>query len=158
MKTCGISGVIIPDDPEGKSHAGPSGQEWQFTPEDFETQTQPFNDRWVRGEAAILANAKLADWLNKAPKVYGLPYDGEEKPVHWDGLRRINDTHTARLVDIKELPKEPCKHEPKDLIYKAVDGRVVAILESPCRHCGKKLKVVWDEADSLPDKPWTEWS
>lgn len=56
--------------------------------------------------------------------------------------------HTARLVAITELPKEPCKHEPIVEIYGAeVSANIQKFynvrFETQCKHCGVKLIAEW---------------
>lgn len=63
------------------------------------------------GRAAQIANELLAErdkvrdaevkeqWLKDAPVVYGEP----EKTLRWSPIASTQETHTARLVDIKDL-------------------------------------------------------
>ncbi len=95
--------------------------EWEFKPDHF-CHVHTFTD--VHGnehttqhgmiliswsQAAEFANARLKQWLERAPFVYGIgnpgePYDGDED--YWWRTRSGEDTHTARLVDIQEIEEK----------------------------------------------------
>lgn len=109
----------------------------EFKPEDFNAL---YGDCPLTKMSIVkIANARLAEMLKDAPVVY---FDDEasmnEKGTIDCATRkpRNKDTHRALLVNIEELPKEPCKHEPKrDWPH------------SPqyfCRHCGVKLVIRWE--------------
>lgn len=142
---------------------------FKFTPEDFKTESTPyhmifgtkdgisFNEMYVI-EMARLANARINEWLKDAVKVYWkrAPSDtfryfnfGEE---HMSGY----DTHTALLIDIKEIEKMKCEsHVPKLKSNQPVgipdtkDYFAAALMlgcSIVCAKCGVDLKVEkWSE-------------
>lgn len=85
---------------------------------------------------ALAANAKLREWLASAPVVYGngTQFDISKEPSQLEIANGV--THSARLVDIQELKKEPCNHEPT-FVYET------GAYTGTCRYCGAKLKAEW---------------
>lgn len=53
-------------------------------------------------------------------------------------------SHRALLINIEELPKEPCKHEPEG-VFEIIN--CVANQYNKCKHCGKKLTAKWTVAE-----------
>lgn len=95
-------------------------------------------------EDAALAQAKFDEWfkqIENAPVVYGVFKGGVfTVPDPRLGLRSGTsspETHTARLVDIQEIKKEPCKHEP--------DWEEEGVGRPYCKHCGCELVADWRE-------------
>lgn len=89
------------------------------------------------------ANAKLAQWRAQATVVYGKPEVGA-----WTDIENKLATHRALLIDIQELPKEPCKHEPPELTpLQLLAAKQNGFTQSSthCRHCGVKLRAEWKE-------------
>lgn len=91
----------------------------KFTHEDFFTYreefTQPNGDVLVYEggmttliqlkEAARLANAKLQEWLEKAPLVYGSVTETDPVGSLWGRQSAQSDRHKARLVYIEEISR-----------------------------------------------------
>lgn len=83
----------------------------KFKPEDFCTSS--YTDKCDHGGLkdydcnaqfnAARANARLEQMLAEAPVVYGMPDPSVQDYTAWDRIRLRDDTHTARLVDIKEI-------------------------------------------------------
>jgi hypothetical protein len=108
---------------------------WKFEPSDFIS----LNSRGLWGiidtsVIAGVANAKLDAWLSEARVMYG-----DTVINSWSGVRETRDTHRALLIDIEELPKEPCKHEP-------IGGDS---LVSNRMRCGVELKATWEAAECI---------
>lgn len=117
----------------------------KFEPSDF--ATDKLMDKCRYNEAiAYAAQKKFDAWLDKQPVVYGQKnkydvfewgqYNDEQLKIEGSGL---TDTHSARLVDIQELKKESCAHQPNNIIlwesgFPSVD----------CLKCGVKLKARWE--------------
>lgn len=90
----------------------------------------------------IIAQDIFENWLKEQPVVTGWQDDDS-----WVWGTSVNkpDTHTARLVAIEEIKREPCKHEADGLI----SGTVVeySLNNIKCRHCGVKLVAEWKAAE-----------
>lgn len=115
----------------------------KFTPDMFHGLNHSLDEEF----AANIANDKLDEWLKSAVKVYGR-HKGDW--LFSESLIGQDDTHTALLIDIKEIEKHKCEHE-KIVIH--VDGHITSGLVSSdfltkwhCYHCGAKLKATWSEA------------
>lgn len=105
-----------------------------FKPEDFEFPAEGANLH-----VANICNEKLNEFIESWPVVYG-SVGAIPKPYVWSINKITTDTHSARLAFIKEIKKEPCKHEPDNRGWVSeYDGFVL------CKHCGVKLKSVWVE-------------
>lgn len=123
----------------------------KFKPEDFCTKRgiQKYVGDTVYGkvvnvdEAAEIANAKLAEWLESAPVIYGWGAPGYLSTTFWNTGSPIDRTHKGRLVCIEELPKQPCKHEPQLTEWRAFPGSSGLVVEPICKHCGVELTAVW---------------
>ena len=79
-----------------------------FTPEDFKRSfSPPLGDDDLQ-LLADDANAKLKEWIEKAPMVFqrvGLMY-GNNLLEYWNKRHdSFRDTHRARLVCLEEIPK-----------------------------------------------------
>jgi hypothetical protein len=87
------------------------------------------------------SNAKLDRWLEAQPKVYGKSQNDfhflwNQSAINFDE-NTYKHTHTARLVCVEPIKKEPCKHEPRnknDLV-------------PYCKHCGATLVAEWREVE-----------
>ena len=113
--------------------------DWRFKPEDFEA----YGGVAWRDIAATIANAKLAEWLAKAPVVYGFEryldssnYDtfSEDFNSQKDPFGNIK-THQARLICIKPIVHDSAENILKELVdrwkctsYSAYDGAFVTDL------------------------------
>lgn len=150
---------------------------FKFTPEDFKTESTPyhmifgtkdgisFNEMYVI-EMARLANALLALWLKDAVRVYGQVYNHGAKGLKYKNftdnncqdniINEFRDTHTALLIDIKEIEKMKCEsHVPKLKSNQPVgipdtkDYFAAALMlgcSIVCAKCGVDLKVEkWSE-------------
>lgn len=71
----------------------------EYSPEDFDFYCW---NKLSPAEFAQAANAKLREWLEKAPKVQGRKLDKELGWVMGE-TPWIGDTHTARLIEIEEI-------------------------------------------------------
>lgn len=128
-----------------------------FSPEDFDINHE-YNER---SEAARIANEKLNKLIESSPVVYAEKKDGFKT---WHNVEFVGATHKAILISIEELPKVPCKHEPKEFEIRveysggaytprlgAFDMRDLAtikslVTEAECKHCGVKLEATWKES------------
>lgn len=127
-------------------------EKYRFKPEDFMASASSEKSNSLRPrEAAFLANAKLLELFEGA------------KVVYWreDSLGSSNkmftktpqDTHTALLICIEELPKKECVHELGEIgLYdtgtiaeRMREGRKLLAF-GKCRHCGIELKPKWEPA------------
>jgi hypothetical protein len=110
-----------------------------FTPEDFNGHDGTDNDVFWNRMAASAANEKLNKLIDSCPVVYG---QGEQagKSSLWNMNKQQNSTHSARIVFIEELPKEPCKHEPADCWI----GPSTVDWFKKCKHCGVELVATWE--------------
>ena len=101
-----------------------------FTQEMFRTCSMTADN------VAYLADKILAEYLEKnAVKVYK---NDKDNFALWDNDMNPDDTHTALLIEIQPIVKEPCKHDPV----------LVTLLREQyheCRDCGVKLKAEWTE-------------
>lgn len=97
--------------------------------------------------AARLANAKVKEWLESQPTVYGWVTSENGNPK-WTQFKSVYDgepTHSAKLVCIEELPKkESCIHSHVTVVeYK--DG---FYMKFKCIHCEMLLKPTgWVEVE-----------
>lgn len=83
-----------------------SNWENPFKPEDFPNAfamvgAGPGGILDLRKAVANNANARFRELLEEAPITYGIDF-GHGDGIMWDGSR-LAPTHTARLVDIREL-------------------------------------------------------
>ena len=92
-------------------------RDFKFTPSDFEllpfdhdelAHLGPATAALLTLEAARLANLRLKEMLEEEPHVYGQD-DGDPDnggvPQDWTIVRHGWESHSARLVDIRELKK-----------------------------------------------------
>lgn len=110
-----------------------------FTPENLSIESTGYMSPTF---AAKQAQQIFTEWLQSQIVVYGYDnsmngwYEGKDRAV----------THTARLICIEELKKEPCRHDPRwtNQIpgWHHGPGSEVA-----CYICGVKLKARWEAAD-----------
>ena len=89
---------------------------------------------------ASVANDILTKYIETLPIVYGQG-EGAGKSANWimNGPDRevYRHTHSAKLIDIQELPKLPCDHE-----VNYHDGYEL----KNCIKCNVKLKATWSPA------------
>jgi len=106
-----------------------------FKPEMFEQVLSVKADqKWMMEYVAKTANLKLKEHLLSATIVY---CDKDE--LHFSGVDEIGYTHKGYLIGVEELPKEPCKHEPKNRF----DGPNTQDWTTVCCHCGVELVADW---------------
>lgn len=116
-------------------------KDFKFEPEDFEARFHCFpieEFSSVCRTAADIANAILNKHLEAAPVVW-FNYDETMSP-YWECSSRQDKTHThtARLVDIREIKPKVCSHTPiRDFDYDDIWR---------CYDCGIKLKATWQPA------------
>lgn len=107
----------------------------EFKPEDFINlwpNRQLLTD--VMNMVSHRANSRLAEMLKDAPVVYG-----HKKNFGWgfdeQGIIPNVTTHKALLINIEELPKQPCKHIPA----------FAMAFPNKCRECGVTLYMHWSD-------------
>lgn len=93
-------------------------------------------------DIANIANDILEKWLSEAKVVYGLV-----TPNVWcedkDDFKSSMLTHRALLINIEEIKREPCKHEPK-----FEQGGVQSLTANTCKHCGVRIVVAdWKQEE-----------
>lgn len=149
----------------------------EFKPEDFYIYVGGINNGadplTMPERVAKVAQAKFDQWLIEQPSVFIKNIESGIWDMH--SGRSNENTHTARLVCIEELPKE-CQHkntiiwEPHlagarkcvdcEMIYNPnrvpnwlkecaheLDGDKLIYYNQPtCKHCGSKLKAKWEPA------------
>lgn len=110
-----------------------------FTAEDFYEYFQGAYPLGMSQSSAIVyfANKKLTEWIEKnGVRVYIC--EGKLKTVHF--VEPVDATHQAILIDIQEIMKKPCEHEPA--------RNVAGNYEPACYKCNVKLKPTgWEVAD-----------
>lgn len=106
-----------------------------FNADDFN-----FNFLAEREVAAEKANAKLQ---REGVVVYGDPDDLWSKVLNDGGSK---DTHRALLINIEEIEKKPCEHEPQAELLSIRDGKIFET-RYKCSKCGVRLKATktWEE-------------
>ena len=110
-----------------------------FKPEMFEEVLEVKADhKWLMKYVAKTANVLLREHLLTATVVY---CDKDE--LHFSGVDKIGYTHKGYLIGVKEIEKEPCKHEPlrRSLGIEKNDYEYKAF----CKHCGVELQATWSE-------------
>ena len=112
---------------------------WKFEASDFSFLDSNIS---MYEQAAHEANAKLDEWRRMEAVVY-CRLDVE---FLWSQSRADTDTHRALLIDVEELPKGPCKHEP-DYTQYAIDEKYQKNQPMRCKQCGVKLKATWEAAE-----------
>lgn len=114
----------------------------EFKPSDFEPQEGM--TLISRTLAAEIANTKLNEMLASCMVVYGrknqynlFEFNQYKDPENGPDKR---DTHTARLIDIQELPMIECEHEPYlAMVLTSLPPQEVY----KCKHCGVELVATW---------------
>lgn len=109
-----------------------------FSPEDFADYINECDlkalTKWC--------NTKFDSWLEQQPVVYS--YKNQiGNFAAWARETQGEDTHTARLVCIEELPKSPCSHQP-EYSNKIPGWHHGPESEVECRICGVKLVAKWE--------------
>jgi hypothetical protein len=97
---------------------------------------------------AFVSADDLEKILRESPVVYGKVTDGQL--TRFSDIKDCLDTHTARLLLVEEIKKEPCKHEAA--VYRNTwndtGPRHIHDAENlKCAHCGVKLKAEWKEVE-----------
>lgn len=105
-----------------------------FKPDDF-LKIASCGDR-----VANRANEILQEYLESCPVAY-FKYLGGKPFNLGPELNENDDTHTARLAFIEELPKGPCKHPI--LEYKPSPAGIV--IKAKCGVCKADLIPEWKE-------------
>lgn len=113
-----------------------------FKPEDFADGRPDWSPH-----AAAMANAKLEReglrvYLHKSTVTDGWIWHVLHKNFGYS-------SHTAILINIEELPKKPCEHEPARFStsmrftsdFKNVETSYL------CKHCGVSLKAKWEACE-----------
>lgn len=106
----------------------------KFNENDFNIHSDP---NYTKLLIKHKAQAKFDEWykqIENAPVVYG-SIEGSKVVQLFGQLPGCNDTHTARLIDIQEIKKEPCKHKPAH--YENDDEHI------NCKYCGVELIADW---------------
>ena len=110
-----------------------------FKPEDFE----PFY--MDKKQLSDHASRILTEWIEKnGVRVYG-HYCDETPDSDFCCNKSKNswDTHQAILINIEEIEKKPCEHDPT---VNYAFG-IAETMKPICRKCGVKLKATWSSAD-----------
>jgi hypothetical protein len=92
-----------------------------------------------RQMAADEANRILTEWIEKnGVRVYGVIDPAEErgKDFIMGTKNDKHDTHQAILINIEEIEKKPCEHEPTITSYLGTYDTIKPV----CLYCGKKLR------------------
>lgn len=118
-----------------------------FTPEMF----KPISGWMSQVIVSEYANKIFTEWLQSQVVVYGW-LDSENESGIWTTSESQGDTHTARLVCVEELKREPCRHEPSDTSFTISP----LSLSGFCNKCGVKLKAQWFPADVAASKEQQE--
>lgn len=126
---------------DGHWEFGASADDRFFKEEDFN-----FKNDGQNANAAYYANQKIEKYLDSCPVVYGNP-----TAQYWQSFKG-QASHTAKIICIEEIVKEPCKHEPSDFIVQnktEMPENFVISYESFvfCKHCKTKLKAEWKAID-----------
>lgn len=101
-----------------------------FKPKDFELSKTNFCDLCTV-EIAKTANKLLEE---RGVRVYGQQY-GPTNHWNFDEVNHPDNTYQALLINIEEIPKKECEHEPANKYISQ---------EHFCVLCGIKLKLKWE--------------
>lgn len=112
--------------------------DWRNIP-DLQFKEQRDDGSIVRTDE-VLAKAANAKLEREGFRVYGTPSSNNlwvkteagEVQEPYSG-----NSHQALLINIEELPKKPCEHEPS----------TIGFAGHACKHCGVKLKAKWEVAE-----------
>lgn len=117
-----------------------------FEPTDFYFTDVPVVTSQV---IAAKAQARFDAWLKDAVRVYGKDAgcDRDNDRGTWVMKRHQvpSDTHTAILISIEEIKKEPCVHQPQ-IIRLPKGDTSDTWTNRTCKHCGVALVAKWEEA------------
>ena len=109
-----------------------------FETSDFE-QTYGHYQKELHEAYCRIAQAKhdafMKELIDGATKVYCAKPDKENSHLWSHHKTQDYDTHTALLIDVKEIEKKPCEHEP-NLLNQKIGGWF-------CKHCGVELVASW---------------
>lgn len=95
---------------------------FKFKPEDF-----PLLEVGESVDAAKAANAKLREWLDTAPMVYGRGSGPTQwRSYFWEG----EDTHHARVIEIEEIKVEEY-FKAKGMCYEMQGGHPILPIPKP---------------------------
>jgi len=89
----------------------------------YHTQAQEIHDRWLsENSIKVFSDSKMDVWTSECT----------------GGV----DTYHAKLVNIEELPKKPCQHEPISIF---LDSTLKVVVGHKCKGCGVELVANWSE-------------
>ena len=93
---------------------------------------------------ADVANTILKEWLDAAPTVHGW-YPGTYPNGTWTSSETVHSTstHIAKLVCIKSINHESCRHEPTNITASVDNEDNIVGFYSKCKHCGLELVADW---------------
>lgn len=113
---------------------------FKFKPEDFDDHALSHTV-----ELAERANRILYEWLEKnGVRVYGLPYQANCS-TGFHEIKSKYDTHQAILINIEEIKRVPCEHEPSWDAFGIVGPLVQTYYK--CSKCGVRLRAKWESVD-----------
>lgn len=106
------------------------------------TEAQTIFEAWLKEQPVVISYGSRCMWAK----------EGSSPSC---GCNFKNPTHTARLVAIEEIKREPCKHEPKpvwvgdkDKVFIASEIEITVNGNHwECKHCGVKLVAEWKAAE-----------
>jgi len=85
------------------------------------------------------ANEKLNKYLESCAVAYGKLKNGSWNFDTNNGKK--GNTHQLPVAFYKEIPLEPCLHEPKEMLWSSK----MPYRHFECKHCGVELQVTWSE-------------
>lgn len=133
-----------------------------FKPEDFHPLSRVHGGIYqTMGEYEAMAHLANKLLEERSERVYGIRRQPGSGCFIESGPSVI-DTHTALLINIEELPKKECEHEPdvyeakvswvggpydpsiKDFNRTEITSYSQLVTSGKCKHCGLKLKAKWE--------------
>lgn len=107
-----------------------------FRPTDFTPAM--CSSEYIPDHVARVAQAKHDAWLKELIEGAIVIYHDKELDDVWTTMRHGQDTHTALMIDVKEIEKKCEKHEPmlKTFGFSCWQHGV-------CKHCGCELVANW---------------
>lgn len=88
-----------------------SDEKWKFRAEDFESCGSDGHARYIAG----VANAKLAEWIEAAPRVSGVFNGNKPGEMEVHNIQYAWATHRARIICI-----EPIKQDTFEELWRLV--------------------------------------
>lgn len=79
-------------------------------------------------------DAFMKELMDGAKVVYGMTDNSV-----WTTYKRTGDTHTALLIDVKEIEKKCEKHEPMS-VFDRFDQKVEGAYRNKCTICGVEIE------------------